>query len=72
MPAPLPPPIAALADVPYPGTITLSVDATNVNDRIFTVHETIPVKGKQVTLLYPEWIRERIHHRTRSWTSPAW
>ncbi len=56
MPAPLPPPIVAPADVPYPGTITLSVDATNVNDRIFPVRETIPVKGKQVTLLYPEWI----------------
>ena len=56
MPAPLPPPIAAPVDAPYVGTITLSVDASNVNDRIFTVHETIPVKGKEVTLLYPVWI----------------
>src|SRR5271165_6400107 len=44
-PAPLPPPIVAPADTPYPGTISLLVDATNVNDRIFNVHETIPVKA---------------------------
>ena len=56
MPAPLPPPIIAPVDTPYVGTIALSVDASNINDRIFTVHETIPVKGKEVTLLYPLWI----------------
>ena len=55
-PAPLPPPIAAPVDTPYPGTITLNVDATNVGARIFNVHETIPVKGRSVTLLYPAWI----------------
>ena len=55
-PAPLPPPIAAPADTPHPGTITLLVDATNVNDRIFNVHETIPVKAGKLTLLYPEWL----------------
>ena len=32
------------------------VDMTNVNDRIFEVHETIPVQGGEVTLLYPEWL----------------
>jgi predicted metalloprotease with PDZ domain len=56
MPAPLPPPIAAPVDMPYPGTLSLNVDLTNVNDRILNVHETIPVKGRQVTLLYPEWL----------------
>ncbi len=56
MPVPLPPPIIAPVDTPYVGTIVLSVDASNINDRIFTVHETIPVKGKAVTLLYPLWI----------------
>lgn len=55
-PAPLPPPIVAPADMPYPGTISLLVDATNVNDRIFNVHETIPVKAGKLTLLYPEWL----------------
>jgi len=55
-PAPLPPAIVAPADTPYPGTLTLMVDATNVNDRVFNVHETIPVKAGKLTLLYPEWI----------------
>jgi predicted metalloprotease with PDZ domain len=49
-------PIAAPKDLPYPGTITLAVDASNVTQFIFTVHETIPVaKGAALTLLYPEW-----------------
>ena len=55
-PAPLPPPIVAPADTPYPGTISLTVDATNITDRVFNVHETIPVKGRSITLLYPEWL----------------
>jgi predicted metalloprotease with PDZ domain len=55
-PAPLPPPIAAPADTPYPGTISLLVDLTNITDRVVNVHETIPVKGREITLLYPEWI----------------
>jgi predicted metalloprotease with PDZ domain len=55
-PAPLPPPIAAPADTPYPGTISLLVDVTNVADRILNVHETIPIKGRDITLLYPEWL----------------
>jgi predicted metalloprotease with PDZ domain len=55
-PAPMPPPIAAPADTPYPGTILLVVDVTNVTDRILNVHETIPMKGRNITLLYPEWL----------------
>ncbi len=55
-PAPLPPPIVAPADTAYPGTITLLVDVTNVADRILNVHETIPIKGRDITLLYPEWL----------------
>ena len=55
-PAPLPPPIAAPADTAYPGTISLLVDVTNVADRILSVHETIPIKGRDITLLYPEWL----------------
>lgn len=54
-PVPMPPPITAPVDAPYSGTISLSVDSTNVTDRIFTVHETIPIKGRDITLLYPEW-----------------
>jgi predicted metalloprotease with PDZ domain len=34
----------------------LAVDASNITQDIFTVHETIPVtKGGHLTLLYPEW-----------------
>ena len=55
-PVPMPPPIAAPADVRYPGTIQLRVDATDIDHRIFVVHETIPVRGGQpIVLLYPQW-----------------
>jgi len=55
-PAPAAAPVPAPRDVPYPGTITLAVDASNIAQDIFTVHETIPVaKGAGLTLLYPEW-----------------
>ncbi len=55
-PAPLPPPIVAPADTPYPGTISLLVDVTDINSRVQNVHETIPMKGRSITLLYPEWL----------------
>jgi predicted metalloprotease with PDZ domain len=53
---PLPPATVAPVDTPYPGTISLLVDVTNITDRILNVHETIPVKGQEITLLYPEWL----------------
>jgi predicted metalloprotease with PDZ domain len=43
-------------DTPYPGTIQIHVDATDVAQGIFRVHETIPVKPGKLTLLYPKWI----------------
>ena len=44
-------------DVPYPGVITLAVDATDLPHAIMTVHETLPVEGPgPITLLYPEWL----------------
>ncbi len=55
-PVPLPPPIAVPVDTPYPGTISLLVDVTNITDRVLNVHETIPIKGREITLLYPEWL----------------
>ena len=55
-PTPLPPPITAPADTPYPGTISLLVDLTNITDRVLNVHETIPVKAGDLVLLYPEWL----------------
>jgi len=55
-PVPMPPPIAAPADVPYPGTVQVRVDATDVERHIFAIHETIPVRGGQpIVLLYPQW-----------------
>src|SRR3546814_7899239 len=45
------------ADTPYPGTMALKVDATDVARGIFHVHQTIPVeKAGTLTLLYPEWL----------------
>ncbi len=51
-----PAPIAAPRDVAYPGVIALAVDATDLDRHIFRVHETIPVTGGPVTLLYPKWL----------------
>lgn len=56
-------------DEPYPGTIALSVDLTNVNDRVFSVHETIPVTPGELTLLYPQWL-PGTHSRFRSEVDP--
>jgi predicted metalloprotease with PDZ domain len=43
-------------DVPYPGLLTLAVDATDLDHRLFTVHETIPVVPGPSTLLFPRWL----------------
>ena len=43
-------------DKPFPGTIELAIDATNVNQKIFGVHEHIPVQPGKLTLLYPQWL----------------
>ena len=44
------------ADVAYPGTLKLAVDATDLDRRIFRVRETIPVAAGPLTLLYPQWL----------------
>ncbi|HEU4967332.1 M61 family metallopeptidase [Sphingomonas sp.] len=45
-------------DVPYPGTIRLDVDATDVAQGIFRVKESIPVdKAGPMTLLFPKWLQ---------------
>lgn len=43
-------------DTPYEGTITLSVDATDVSRRLFRVHETVPVKPGDLVLQYAKWL----------------
>jgi len=54
------PPTAAIAapdSLPYPGTIMLAVDATDIARHIFRVHETLPVTGAgAITLLFPKWL----------------
>jgi predicted metalloprotease with PDZ domain len=58
-PRPAPPdaPIPLSRDEPYPGTLRLSVDATDVERRIFSVHEEVPVSGAtELILLYPRWL----------------
>ena len=46
----------APADVEYPGTLKLAIDATDLDHRIFRVREEIPVARGPLTLLYPEWL----------------
>jgi predicted metalloprotease with PDZ domain len=40
----------------YPGELTLSVDLSDPAQKIFRVHERIPVKAGTLTLYYPKWI----------------
>jgi len=49
--------IAPARDVAYPGTIQLTVDASDVQRGIFNIHEHVPVPGPgDFVLLYPEWL----------------
>src|SRR5580692_5790065 len=49
--------IPAPRDVPYPGVLKLSVDATDVAHHVFKVHESLPVSTPgDLVLLFPEWI----------------
>jgi predicted metalloprotease with PDZ domain len=44
-------------DVPWPGVITIAVDASDVTRGIFRITETIPVPAAgTLTLLYPKWL----------------
>lgn len=49
--------IPAARDAAYPGTITLKVDATNVQQAIYRVKQTIPVAHDgHMVLLMPAWL----------------
>jgi predicted metalloprotease with PDZ domain len=48
--------IPAPQDVVYPGTLSLSVDLTDLDRRLFRVRESLPVKAGPLTLLYPQWL----------------
>ncbi|MBL0151491.1 MAG: M61 family metallopeptidase [Ideonella sp.] len=55
--APGPRPIVATQAVPYPGTILLAVDATDLDHRVQRVQQTVPVaRPGLLTMLYPQWI----------------
>ena len=54
---PLPPSTPDAQDIPFPGTLQLSVDATDIERHIFRIHETVPVTGGvPMTLLFPKWL----------------
>lgn len=48
--------IPPASSTPYPGTLTLRVDATDTERRIFRVSETLPVAPGPLTLYYPKWL----------------
>ncbi|MES2683639.1 MAG: hypothetical protein V4650_09000 [Pseudomonadota bacterium] len=57
--APVPPtPLAAAPAAPanYQGTITLNVDLTDLDHRVFKVRESLPVTPGPMKLWYPEWL----------------
>jgi hypothetical protein len=56
-PTPLPPALAAPQDVAYAGVLTVDVDATDLERRIFRVRQTIPVTSPgPMRILFPQWV----------------
>ena len=55
--APAAVPVAAPQNIPYPGTLKVTVDATDLDHRIFQVNESIPVTGEgDLVLMLPKWL----------------
>ena len=48
--------VPAPQDVPFNGTLKVSVDATDIARRIFRVRESVPAQAGPLTLLYPQWL----------------
>jgi predicted metalloprotease with PDZ domain len=49
--------VPAAKDVPYPGTMLLNVDATDTDQNILRVTQTIPiVQAGPMALLFPKWL----------------
>lgn len=56
-PAPMPDTIPAARDVPYPGVMTLNIDATDTRHYTFSTHETLTgVTPGEMVLLFPQWL----------------
>jgi predicted metalloprotease with PDZ domain len=49
-------PHAAVNDRPYPGVMTLQVDVTDLDRRIFRATQTVPVQPGPLVLYYPRWL----------------
>jgi len=45
-----------ISDAPWPGVISLSVDATDLDRKIFRVRESVPVSAGPLVLFYPRWL----------------
>src|SRR5262245_10972708 len=57
MPIAAAPAVPAPRDIAYPGVITLNIDTTDLDRRIWRIKQTIPVSHSgDLTLLYSEWI----------------
>ncbi len=62
--APVQAPMQAMANTsvppvlnqPYPGTLVVEVDLTDLDRKIMQVRQTLPVQPGPLTLLYPRWI----------------
>jgi predicted metalloprotease with PDZ domain len=69
--SPGPQAIPATRPVPYPGTLQLAVDATDLDHHVMHVQQTVPVaQAGRLTLLYPHWIPGH-HSRTGDVTKLA-
>ena len=54
--APAPRTTAPIGSTAYPGTLTLQVDATDLDHKLFRVKESVPVQPGPLTLFYPRWL----------------
>ena len=56
--APIVDTIPAARDVPYPGTVRLDIDASDLDRAVFKVTQTFPVPqgANELVLLLPEWL----------------
>jgi predicted metalloprotease with PDZ domain len=45
-----------ISETPYPGTITLDVDATDLGQRVFKLRQTVPVQAGLQRFHYPAWL----------------
>ncbi len=56
-PLPIVSTIPVARDIAFPGTMRLEVDATDIDQHIFRVRQSIPVAGAgRTTLLMPQWL----------------